>query len=460
MRKAQKQEILEALKSLGQAHEEIKEELHRNNGISTQNVQRIQNMLSECQEFVVLLGETIEKLEGQGHAAVACMESYCETLYEIFTEVGGMNGSGINENRIYKILKKQLIKIENSVKNDIHVKKEIVFLPYKASMWDSMESVWMAARDDESCDAYVIPIPYYERNDDRSLGKMHYEGNVSPDGTPVEYPAYVPITDWQSYKIEERKPDIIYIQNPYDDWNLVTCVHPKYFSKELKKHTDMLVYLPYFVGISDHVDEHFCTTPGVMNADRVVVQSEEVKKIYIESIRKFEKENNCKGIFGDLDKKILPLGSPKLDRLKRVMDSGKTEIPEEWKDKVYQSNGKKKKIILYNTTIVALLKHSKTYMDKLKSVLVLFRQEKEFALLWRPHPLLVTTIKSMRPDLYQEYMSIVKTYQEENWGIYDESADIDRAIILSDAYYGDGSSVVELYKVTGKPIMIQNCEIS
>ena len=65
----------------------------------------------------------------------------------------------------------------------------------------------------------------------------------------------------------------------------------------------------------------------------------------------------------------------------------------------------------------------------------------------------------MRPDLYQEYMEIAEKYCEENWGIYDETADIDRAIVLSDAYYGDMSSVVELYKVTGKPIMIQNCEV-
>ncbi len=449
MRRAQKQEILEALKSLAQAHEEINEELNRNNGVTQQNVQRIQNMLCECQEFAVMLGNSIEKLEGEDHATVACIESYCETLYEIFEEIGDMNGSDINGNRIYKLLKKQLIKIENSVKNDIIVRKEIVFLPYKASMWDSMESVWMAARDDENCDAYVVPIPFYERNRDQSLGKMHYERN--------EFPAYVPVTDWQSYKIEERKPDIIYIQNPYDDWNLVTCVHPQYFSRELKKYTDMLVYLPYFVGINDHVEEHFCTTPGVMNADRVIVQSEEVKKIYIESIRKFEKENNCKGRFGDLEKKILPLGSPKLDRIKRIIDSGKTEMPEEWKDKVCRADGERKKVILYNTTIDALLKHSETYLDKLKSVLAIFRQEEGLTLLWRPHPLLVTTIKSMRPDLYQGYMEIVKKYQEEGWGIYDESADIDRAIVLSDAYYGDWSSVVELYKVTGKPIMIQNC---
>lgn len=451
MRKAQKQEILEILKSLGQAHEEIKEELCRYQSSAEENVQRLQNMLGECQEFAISLGESIEQLEGEGHATVDCIESYCEMIYEVYTEISEADGKGIDKNKIYKILKKQLVKIENSTKNDIIVTKKVVFLPYKASMWDSMESVWLEAKDEENCDAYVVAIPYYERNRDMSLGNMHYEGD--------EYPDYVPITDWQEFRIEECRPDIIYIQNPYDDCNYVTCVHPRYFSSELKKYTDMLIYLPYFVGTNDYVEEHFCTAPGIMNADRVIVQSEKVKKIYIESIRKFEKENNCKGTFGDLEKKFLPSGSPKLDRIKRVIDSGKVDIPEEWKDKIYRSNGKKKPIIFYNTTIDALLKHTDTYMDKLKSVLALFRQEKELVLLWRPHPLLVTTIKSMRPDIYREYIEIVKNYQEEDWGIYDETADIDRAIVLSDAYYGDWSSVVEMYKVTKKPIMIQNCEV-
>ncbi len=452
MRKAQKQQVLEALKSLSLAHEEIREELRRNGSIPAWNPQRVLNMLGECQGFAISLGEAIEKLDARSHAPASSIESYCKAVYQAYTEIGRADGGAIDDGRICRMLEEQLAKIEDSVENGIAVRKEVVFLPYKASMWDSMESVWMAARDDESCDAYVIAIPYYERNRDQSLGQMHYEGN--------EYPDYVPIVDWQKYKIEERRPDIIYIQNPYDELNLVTCVHPRFFSKELKKHTDMLVYLPYFVGIDDHVDEHFCTTRGVMNADRVIVQSEEVKKAYIKSIREFEEENGCEGAFGDLEKKILPLGSPKLDRIRRVMESGEIELPEGWKDKIHQPNGEKKKVVLYNTTIDALLKHSGAYMDKLRSVLAVFRQEKGFVLLWRPHPLLVPTIRSMRPDLYLEYMEITRRYQEEGWGIYDETADIDRAIVLSDAYYGDWSSVVELYKVTGKPIMIQNCEMS
>lgn len=450
MRKKQKQEILEALARLGCAHEEIRKELCRAGGGRAQT-QKVQNMLNECQEFAISLGETVEKLEGENHETVQNISEYCEAVYESYRELDG-GPCGINGSKIYKTLRKKLIQVENSAKSDIRVRYEIVFLPYQASMWDSMESVWMAARDDDRCDAYVIPIPYYERNGDGSLGEMHYDGGG--------YPNEVPVTDWRTYGIEEQRPDVIYIQNPYDEWNTLTSVHPRFYAKELKKHTDMLVYLPYFIGTNDRVAAHCCTVPGIIYADRVIVQSEETKKNYIDNIREFERENNCKGVFGNLNEKLLPLGSPKLDRIRRVMDSGEIQMPEAWKGKIYKPGGEKKKIIFYNTTIDSLLKHNETYLEKVKSVLALFRQEKEFVLLWRPHPFLAVTIRARRPELYGEYMKIAEEYQKEDWGIYDESADIDRAIVLSDAYYGDKSSVVELYKVTGKPIMIQHVNSS
>ena len=56
-------------------------------------------------------------------------------------------------------------------------------------------------------------------------------------------------------------------------------------------------------------------------------------------------------------------------------------------------------------------------------------------------------------------MEMVLRYREEGWGIYDDTADVDRAVELSDGYFGDWSSVVQLYQETGKPVMIQDVEI-
>ena len=94
---------------------------------------------------------------------------------------------------------------------------------------------------------------------------------------------------------------------------------------------------------------------------------------------------------------------------------------------------------------------------KIKSVFRLFEERKdEVLLLWRPHPLIPNTIKSMRPQLWEMYKIIVDEYRQAGWGIYDDTADMDRAVLLSDAYYGDQSSVIYVYKKTGKPVMIQN----
>lgn len=39
---------------------------------------------------------------------------------------------------------------------------KVVFMPYKDSMWDSLERIWISADKDERCDELFVPITYYE----------------------------------------------------------------------------------------------------------------------------------------------------------------------------------------------------------------------------------------------------------------------------------------------------------
>lgn len=64
-------------------------------------------------------------------------------------------------------------------------KKEVYFLPYKASMWDSLESVWEEYEANEEWNAYVMPIPYYNRKQDGSLGELHWEGEIFPKNVTI-----------------------------------------------------------------------------------------------------------------------------------------------------------------------------------------------------------------------------------------------------------------------------------
>ncbi len=446
MRKAQKKQAEDFLEVLSQAHDEIKRSMEKN-GIPT-----ALRLLGECQEGAVSLGTLIEQSEGEGFVTVSLLEDYCERLYELHTALA--EGQRVNTGKAYKMLRQSLIRIENSVRNDIPARIEAVFLPYKASMWDSLESVWRAADADPDCDAYVIPIPYYDKNPDGSLKTMHYEGD--------EYPKDVPVTRYEDYDFEKRRPDMIFIHNPYDNMNYVTSVPAFFYAENLKKFTDKLVYIPYFIlGEVDPEEEeavkgieHFITTPGVIHADQVIVQSEDMRKIYINTLVKYAGEESRK-VWED---KILGLGSPKVDK---VLSTRKEdlEIPAEWLSVIEKPDGSWKKIIFYNTSVGALLKSGEQMLDKMEDVFRIFYENRdEVALLWRPHPLIQATIESMRPQLWERYREIVRRYRLEDWGIYDDTADMDRAVVLSDGYYGDWSSIVMLYQETGKPVMIQDAE--
>lgn len=426
MRKAQKQELLECINSLHQAHMEIRQALQQHNRDA------VQNMLSECQEFAATLGENIEKTEGEGHITVSHVEEYCESLFRVFEEI---TKGQANENRICKILKRQLLRVENSVKNDIPVKMEIAFFPYKASMWDSLESVYLAAREDPECDAYCVPIPYYDLNPDRSFGKMHYEGD--------EYPENIEITDWQSYQFEERKPDVIYIHNPYDNYNLVTSVHPRYYASNLKKYTETLVYIPYYV-TSGRMQEAQSLLPAYLYADYIVIQSPQFRECFDKNIP---------------DEKFLPFGSPKVDK---VINKCKNppEPPEEWTEKMTGKDGRRKKVFFYNTSINGMLADTENFLKKMKYVFTCFEGRKDVCILWRPHPLLESTFEAMRPEYRSVYDKLKNSFLENKLGIYDTTPDIEESIALSDAYIGDaGTSVISLFGVAGKPIFILNDKI-
>ena len=208
--------------------------------------------------------------------------------------------------------------------------------------------------------------------------------------------------------------------------------------------------------VGKHI-EHFCTAPGVLHADQVVVQSENMRKIYVDVLAEYTKEHGFTRKYWE--DRILGLGSPKMDKVLSTHKEN-VDIPEEWRKIIEKGNREWKKIILYNNSVTALLKEENKMLRKMKDVFHVFEQNKEeVALLWRPHPLIQATIESMRPELWEQYREIVEWYRKEGWGIYDDTAELDRAIALCDGYYGDQSSLVQLCQEAGKPVMIQDVEI-
>lgn len=416
--------------------------------------QLLMEFLTEVQDLAIAFGTRIEQLRGIGTRTVTELESYCECLFHVSECMDSLQLSDA-----IKELIRQMEQIKAAFEQDFPDKKEMVFLPYKASMWDSLESVWKAADADPECEVYVVPIPYYTLDKKRNFKEFFYEGDL--------YPEYVPVTHYKEYDLELHHPDVIYVHNPYDEFNTVTSIAPEYYLKKIKDYTEKLVYIPYFVlteiDPTNHAAieamSHFCFLPGTLYADQVILQSENMRLIYIDEFMKAAEKQNMKVSRQEVEKKFLGLGSPKFDK---VVNTRKEDIviPEKWMSVLRKPDGSYKKVIFYNTSVSTLLNTREKMLDKMRFVFQTFKEKQaEVALLWRPHPLIKDTIQGMLPNLWEEYQKLVQQYKEEGWGIYDDTADLDRAIALSDAYYGDGSSVVQLCQKAGLPVMIQNVDI-
>ncbi len=408
-------------------------------------------LLEQTQQAVIGVGNSIESAQGEGTGAVAALENYCECAYQCHEAL--CQGEDMDPEEVSKALHQWIQKAGLELRDVIPTEKEVVFLPYKAAMWDSLEGEWRRLLKEDNCAAYVIPIPYFEKNADGSLGEMHYEIK--------DFPRDVPVIRYEIYDFEKRHPDAIYIHNPYDDINIVTTVPPFFYSSNLKELTEELVYIPYFVlrdidpndAVAVQNVQHFAMVPAVKNADRVIVQSENLKQIYVNTLTKIEGEQRR----AYWEQKIEGTGSPKFERVENLRDED-YEIPEEWRALLTKPNGVRKKALLYNTGVTAFINLEDRMMEKIKETLALMKTyQDEIVLWWRPHPLMDATIRAMEPQLWEEYSRTVEQYRAEGWGIYDDTPNLDRAIACTDGYYGDNSSLVQLYEKTKKPIMIQRC---
>ena len=435
MRKYQQKQLLELIQTLNEANAEIERLFSR------ADFDSVMQLLADCQSVAVQMGEFIEVLEGEGTNTVTLLEQYHDDLYSAGVEIG----DGAVKPNFTKHLRRKIIAIETGIKTELKPNEiEVVFFPYKASMWDSLESVWLAALNDPQCDAFVVPIPYYEKINQKDFGKMHYEGELYPD--------YVPIVDWREYDAEVRNPDVVYIHYAYDDMTQNYSVHPNFFSKRLKECCETLVYIPYYVQATNDVPEYNGYLPGIVNADYVIVQSQGVRQAYIEQYSKYYNAHKNAEQLKNPEEKFVALGSPKFDK---VFSSEKEdfELPEDWKRLIYKPDGTAKKIILYNNHMFAWIDGGEQYFKKLLSVFEMFSKREDVVLWWRPHPSTEQNFRALRPQMLEAYYSTVEAYRRAGFGIYDDTPELHRAIAWTDAYYGDGSSLVAMVQAAGKAVM-------
>jgi hypothetical protein len=114
-------------------------------------------------------------------------------------------------------------------------------------------------------------------------------------------------------------------------------------------------------------------------------------------------------------------------------------------------------VLLQVTSLSSLLGADRhVLVPKLNQVLDVVEASQDLMLWWRPHPLERATITSMVPDLEGPYTAYEERARRSDRVIVDTSMDLRRAIQSTHAYYGQWSSIVDLFGFTGKPMVIQD----
>ena len=95
-----------------------------------------------------------------------------------------------------------------------------------------------------------------------------------------------------------------------------------FYARELRKFTDKLVYIPYFILPEINPDDqaaidgmkHFCFTPGTIYANQVIVPvGGHAAGLYQSSYERIRRLQRCRKKYWE--NKILGLGSPKYDKV-------------------------------------------------------------------------------------------------------------------------------------------------
>lgn len=292
----------------------------------------------------------------------------------------------------------------------------VLFVPYKEEMWDTMQTIYDSF-ERRGFVTGIMPMPYFTLDNGKIHDlKMEFDYNNFPmmlkEGYSKEYGG-------------TNKWDIIIFHYPYDNLNNVT--RPVMYSNELKAFCYHLVLVSYAVTGGRLPFESEVVYGGVKNSDLVITETEEQAEV----ANQFMKRHGFRTEF-------VGWGSAKYDMIDLV------EIPKEW-----EAKGEGKRKIFLQTGLVPYLK-DRNKLDKVETLIRKYINDPNVCLIWRPHPLLRDTIIAHHSGELRRFHDLMELVQKSDKDIWDESKLPETPIKFADEMISDASSLVILWKKTGK----------
>ena len=390
------------------------------------------SLFNEMQNLSADLGTTIENVKGENSPhtrnIVKVLEHLNEKIYEIYQYILNKKKSDLNE------IGEILADLEKVLFTELINRKEVLFLPVGPIEWNVFEKYYEKALNSPDTDIFVVPLPLMHKN---FFGQIKFdEAEIKASLHLNGYPSSLILTSWEAYDLSLHCPDTIYFQNPYDETNPCLTLPGCYYSKNLQRYTENLVYIP--IGSTsdftetDYTDQvnlkFYVTTPGLFYADKVIVQSENIKKQYVNALCGFSDESYRK----KYESKI-------------IFDSQVFE-------KKYPVVNHSRKEILYCISMYELNEHSKNLKDKLTERINIFNENAD-----KIHVSLC--IYPETSDLKEYVLSIADNLNLEYDYLSFNLKNIEKFTSQFDAYYGSSSPLVPVFCGQKKPVMICNYNI-
>lgn len=418
------------------------------------------NVLNESQQLAIDLGNMVEKafsgniIDDSSKVTVDILSEYCEKIYEVYmivenalsTNVVGTSNSVSEENEITNTLKckaHELVSFFENMKAKLIVelieKKNIVFLTtnsedYKKGIDLIYQDIYWKTDEEKDSEEYRLlcfPLRSFYKDYDGSVKKFRHfldeVENIQFERLSLIYPAK------------------LYITFPYDSWNEAIGISPELYSEQLWLITRELVWLDVFnsndftkVDERDfHNLDYYLTKPGVINADRIVVNSDILKETYAQKLAEFVNGTNNE----DWEKKI--------DVVRRT-------------DEIKKETGKNdnKKRLLYGISLGCVFERGEQAIDKIKHSLDIIKMAKnkldvDIIL----YPSLSEDIRSINPVMFEKTEQFLEEQKKFNHTLIIEYNEAMKGVACFDAYYGDGCPLVPKFERLNKPIMIQDYDI-
>ncbi len=364
-----------------------------------------------------------------------------------------------------------------------NLKKQVVFLPCKAKWWNTMESLWRAYSSNPEFEVHVLPVFYYDCSYNGEIGQKHDERELFPD--------YVHVGACEKYDFEGIHPDVIVLQVPYDGYSTTMTVHEFFYSSNMQKCTEELVYVPCMEMDSPEEDGDkasvamsvFIENEAVINADKVVVSSEKLREYYINHLVKLtgedtsvywkqkivniedEKgringENHAGATLVKSEQKTLGSLGILQDGVTRSSDESgmATDTDDAWSSFLGKYDGRK--VLVYHMTIGFMLRNPEKAIEKIYRSIETFKSAgNKICAVIVPQKQIMTFLPEIDKELWEKFKELIAVIKASDNCIYDEQGEALAHMNKWNGYYGDADPLVRKCLQMGIPVMIESIDV-